>query len=199
MRVRVRLKTVMQILAASNIGLMILLDESEERVLIIPCDRNMRELLNLRLNGMPALTSKMLPEVLWNIMTEVGLRHFEVEINDLVNGEYITELVALSTGDRYPIRASDAILLSYIGRLPIYVDAELMNRQSSPWRADSVGISLPINVIETPLLKNALKDAVKAENYELASKIRDELNGREKKKQEDTSDSIRDKDNDDIR
>ncbi len=94
MRVRVQLMNVTQIAAAPNIGLIILVDEQRERVLIIPCDRVMRESLIYRIDKMTDLTEKMLPEVLWGMLSDLGSRHFEVQINDLVNGEFITELVS---------------------------------------------------------------------------------------------------------
>ena len=58
------------------------------------------------------------------------------------------------------MRASDAVLLSMAGNIPIYIDHDLMMRQSVPYREDSRGVSLPVNTISDEMLQAALDKAV---------------------------------------
>ena len=60
-----------------------------------------------------------------------------------------------------------------------------MDRQASPWKPNALSVAMPVNVIDGKVLRSLLDDAVRAENYELASKIRDELKSREKGERDD--------------
>ena len=79
------------------------------------------------------------------------------------------------------IRASDAVLLSYVGNIPLFIDSALMSRQSVLYKENSKGVSLPVNTISDKMLQTALEKAIFDENYELASHLRDEKKRREKK------------------
>ena len=76
------------------------------------------------------------------------------------------------------IRASDAILLSFISNIPLFIEEKLMKRQSVPYRRSSEGVAMPLNAISNKMLQEALDKAVEDENYELASHLRDEMRRR---------------------
>ena len=58
------------------------------------------------------------------------------------------------------------------------MEEKLFIRQSVPFEAGKSRMALPVNVLSTALLEDALPKAIKNENYELASNLRDELNKR---------------------
>jgi bifunctional DNase/RNase len=82
------------------------------------------------------------------------------------------------------IRMSDAVLLSMISDVPLYIDGALMEQQSIPFQEANTRVSIPINTLDIDKLKEALDKAVDEENYRLASVIKDELGRREKAKRE---------------
>ena len=107
---------------------------------------------------------------------------YEIIIDDIVNGKYRALLYNIDTLEPIVLRASDAVLFSYISKTPIYIETSLMEKQSVPYNSLSSGVSLPVNVLEDEMLKEALNRAIKDENYELASHLRDEIQRRKDKK-----------------
>jgi bifunctional DNase/RNase len=88
----------------------------------------------------------------------------------------------VDTRDEIYMRASDAVLLSYISDVPIYIDAKLMSQQSVPYRKEAKGLSLPVNSLTDEMIVSALDKAIHNEDYELASSLRDEIQRRKKQK-----------------
>lgn len=75
-------------------------------------------------------------------------------------------------------RTSDAIALALRFGVPIYTTEQILSTESL--RLDEgTPVSVPITAVDMALLHNTLDKAVKEENYELASKIRDEIKRRE--------------------
>lgn len=75
-------------------------------------------------------------------------------------------------------RTSDAIALALRFDCPIYTTESILESESI--RMEEGGpVSVPITAVNMPLLKEALDKAIKDENYELASQIRDEMRRRE--------------------
>ncbi len=185
MRVKLRLAAVSNMRTSPHIGMMTLVDDIECRALVITCDNNVREQLSVRLDRGPSFSRKWLPEVMWRVLRDMGAPQIEIQINGLMAGEYPTGLVCTATWQRIPLTARGAIFLAYVANLPVYADKTLMDRQSSPWKPNALSVAMPVNVIDGKVLRSLLDDAVRAENYELASKIRDELKSREKGERDD--------------
>ena len=121
----------------------------------------------------------------------------EVIITKLEEGVFYSELVCENFANRIKIdsRTSDAVALAVRFKCPIYTNEEVLiaagvsvqeesKEQASEQNYDSFQQH---DVFEEKLkqkslseLKRMLKDAVNEEKYELASKIRDEINRREK-------------------
>jgi bifunctional DNase/RNase len=178
-KVKLNLQGVSAVVGTDDLGLLVLVDENKNRQITITCDRNMLYQFGLRMKGLS--TSHLLPEILWQIMSEYeDSKSFEILISNICDGKYTVLLNNTLTYTQLQMRASDAILLSMIGHLPIYIDAKLMLSQSIPYDKNAQGVSLPINILSDDILNKALENAVKNENYELASHIRDELKRREK-------------------
>ena len=176
MRMKVKMHTMIKLpLDSSGLGILMLSDFEQTRTLGIPCDKPTYDFFFLHYSNYNELTSKAIPEVLWGILKERGLCNFEIDIKDNVDGEYVTDLVSLDTGSRYPMRVSDALLLAHIGELPIYIEENMMCPASGPEEFQINGLASILRLVESPLLKEMLPEALRIEDYELASAIRDEL------------------------
>ena len=176
-RLRLHFKSITQIVGSDKLGLIILVDDEERRQISIVCDKDIQSQFVMRMNGIP-ITARLCPEALLGIMGKEIVKCMEIYIGGIINGQYTTVITNKETYTEVPIRASDATLVAYIGHLPIYIDEDLMKMQSVPYNAGSCGLSIPINAINNEMLQSAMKKAVNDENYELASRIRDEINRR---------------------
>ena len=180
MKERLIFKGVSEIVGTENLGLLILTDVAKERQITIVCDKAMAVQLELRLKKIP-ITRIMLPEVLFGLLREHSESNYELVIDDIIDGQYRTVLYDKDTMKMTLIRASDAVLLSIVGDIPLYMETGLMRRQSVAYRENSRGVSLPVNTISDEMLQSALDKAIADENYELASHLRDEKERRNKK------------------
>lgn len=170
---RLIFKGVSEIVGTESLGLLIMTDEAMLRQITIVCDKAMAVQIELRVKRLPT-TQLMLPEVLCKAFMVSTAQRFDVYIDDIIDGQYHTLLNDNFTLDSLQIRASDAVLLSLVSEVPIYIDSQLMKRQSVPYNKYARGVSLPVNTISDEMLQAALDKAIADENYELASHLRDE-------------------------
>ena len=177
---RLIFKGVSEIVGTEDLGLLILTDEAKERQITIVCDKAMAVQLELRIKKIP-ITRIMLPEVLCRMLKNNGGLDYELLIDNIIDGQYRTILYDKGTMDPLLIRASDAVLLSIVANIPLYIEAGLMRRQSVMYNENAKGWSLPVNTISDEMLQAALDKAIADENYELASHLRDEKKRRTKK------------------
>ena len=176
---RLFFKGVSEIVGTDDLGLLILTDESKERQITIVCDKAMAVQIELRVKKLP-ITRIMLPEVMSKLLSSYADSDFELLIDDIIDGQYRTLLYNRTNLTPMLIRASDAVLLSLVGDIPLYIESGLMRRQSVAYRENSRGVSLPVNTISDEMLQAALDKAIADENYELASHLRDEKKRRNK-------------------
>ncbi len=145
-------------------------------------------------------------DLIKNIFDELGLTLKEVLINDLKDGIFYAQLICVDTNnDVYTIdsRTSDAMALAVRFHCPIstyefileqagiIMDETVAEQQEG---GEETRIAVPKAEKEKPSsssraadltgvtdadLEQQMEDALKAENYELAAKIRDELNKRQ--------------------
>lgn len=87
-------------------------------------------------------------------------------------------------------RTSDAVAIALRAGAPIYIDEELLERVAIRDVFDGA-ISVPITVADIDTLRTVLDKAVKEENYELAMKIKEEIDSRIK--DNDSTDETNDK------
>lgn len=177
-KIRLIFKGMSEIIGGEVLGLIVLTDTASTRQLTIVCDKQMEYQFGLRMNATP-ITDMMLPEVLCKMAGIDGDSGYELLIYDIKDGQYKAMLTDTKTAFSAKVRASDAVLLSFISSIPLYMERTLMARQSVPFTPNSGGMSIPVNAISDEMLRQALDNAVKEENYELASHLRDELNRRE--------------------
>lgn len=177
---RLFFKGVSEIVGTDNLGLLILTDVKGEKQISIVCDKSMALQVELRVKRVPVV-DVMLPEVFWKLINMNGNIELELFIDSLVEGQYRTFICNNQTGMKILIRASDAVLLSLVGNIPLFIEENLMRRQAVIYREKSKGVSLPVNTISDDMLQTALEKAIAEENYELASRLRDEKKMRSNK------------------
>ena len=130
----------------------------------------------------PDVVKTSLSNVLADILTHQIDFDMEIAIEGLDDGVYITYLVNNTTGKRVRIKASEAVYLSLTSDVPIFIDGELMKTQSIRHKeVSSSSMSLPVNAVSMEMLQTALDNAINDENYELASRLRDEISNRKSK------------------
>jgi hypothetical protein len=176
-RVQLFYKDISDIIGSNGFSVMRLTDAEQQRAICIICDKMMTEQLTIRFNKLPD-HDQMLPEVLTSMLLADGSHDFEMMIYDVVDGQYRTTLLNKRTLTLRNIRISDAVLLHFISKIPIYIEEGLMNRQCSPFVPESTGLSIPINTIDTEHLNLELDRAIENEDYRLASHLHEELQRR---------------------
>lgn len=74
-------------------------------------------------------------------------------------------------------RTSDAVAIALRLAAPIYIEEELLDRVAirDEWGG---AISVPITIADTETLRSVMDKAIKEENYELAMKIKEEIDSR---------------------
>lgn len=183
--VRLIFKSISEVVGALETGLIILVDSDEQRQIAITCDGHMLDAFRLRM-GTDPVANELLPEVLCKLLEETTDIDLEIRITKVVKGRYKAMLFNTDNEVGIPIRISDAILLAYTAHdyIPIYMDRELFLKQSSVYSKDGLGVSIPVNTLSVEMLEASLDKAVKSENYELASLLRDELHRRKSSSEE---------------
>ena len=171
-RTRLRFENMQQVVGGDGIAIVLLTDEERRRALTVICDEPMMQQLLLRMRN-PRLCSSMLPEVLLSLLPST----YELMVFGLYEGQYQVALMG-SDGESTRLRMSDAVLLTLMSDIPLYIEEGLMACQSVPFHENSTGIAIPINTLDVKRLKVVLQKAVDEENYELASRLRDEINRR---------------------
>lgn len=167
-----------EIVGSNGLAVIILTDMKKKRSISIVCDEVMKYQISIR-SSLKEQRNRFLPEVMIHMISDItDIKRYEVNIQDIVEGEYKTVLTDTDNGQKYDIRFSDAILLSRISPIPIYIDNNLMNRQSSPYKENSCRMAIPINTLNSKRLKEELNRAIDEENYHLASQIKEELDKR---------------------
>ncbi|WP_278372338.1 bifunctional nuclease domain-containing protein [Segatella bryantii] len=166
-----------EVVGVDATGVIILVNQEETKQLSITCNQSdCKEIQLLNSEGNDA--ERRLPSVFAKVLAQFSDAHFYVLIHGIVDGEYKVVLVNSETLDMVPIRAADAIILALASHLRIYISEELMKQQQVDFDPFSSSMRMPINGISDSMLQQALNKAIAAEDYEMASHIRDEVNRR---------------------
>ncbi len=134
-------------------------------------------------------------DLICSIWNELGVELQEVLIHKFEDGAFFSELLLLQNGKEYRIdsRTSDAVALAIRTHSPIFTTEEIMQKMAIVFDEQAPAGAIEPENNEPPqgeeelsglrldILKNRLDDAVKEENYELATRLRDEINRRENK------------------
>lgn len=182
--IRLKFKGISEVVGTGKMCLLVLTDMNERRQINVVCDPYVEKMFALRLRG-KVQASRLLPEVLCDLLVNKMNCRFEIIINGVRDGQYRCVLVSQDTLDTLPIDISEAVLMSFISDTPLLISPELMSRQSAPYNEGSTGVSMPVNAISGEMLQHAMKKAIEDEDYELASQLRDEQKRRKDELQED--------------
>lgn len=134
-------------------------------------------------------------DLVCSIWKELGILLKEVVIYKFEEGAFFSELLIEQNGTEYRIdsRTSDAVALAIRTSSPIFTTEEIMrnmavvfdehNEQSAadPLQEPTDRREEELTVLRLDALKERLREAVNEENYELATRLRDEINRRENK------------------
>lgn len=135
-------------------------------------------------------------DLICSIWEKLGIQLIEVLIYKFEDGAFFAELLLRQNDKEYRIdsRTSDAVALAIRTHSPIYTTEEIMRNMAIVFDEQSPSSSPEtltqqekktdeeeLSDVRLDTLKNRLTDAVKEENYELATRLRDEINRRENK------------------
>lgn len=176
--VRLVYQGVTEIIGSPDTALLILTDEDKTRQLSIICDKQMEREFVVR-DSKQVSTSQLLPEVLCHLLANHTM-FIEVCITSVNDGKYNASLVDSLNNIHTPIRVSDGILFANITQSPIYINKELFQHQSVPYKEGNTKLAIPLNTLNDEMLAKALTKAINAENYKMASYIKDEMERRKK-------------------
>ncbi len=194
--IQLRFQTAAEVNGKEQDGLLLLSDQEQQRQLVITCSRKiLQEITESKNNDIN--NNDDIVKILWEMIHWQTTLELSIHINTLEDGVYKALLINEENQFSIPIKADTAILLSIVSHneIPIYMDAALFRRQSSVYQPNAKGLQLPLNIISEPMLHDLLDNAVKAERYEIASELRDELKKREeedKKRSQESKDEAED-------
>ena len=194
--IQLRFQTAAEVNGKEQDGLLLLSDQEQQRQLVITCSRKiLQEITESKNNDIN--NNDDIVKILWEMIHWQTTLELSIHINTLEDGVYKALLINEENPFSLPIKADTAILLSIVSHneIPIYMDAALFRRQSSVYQPNAKGLQLPLNIISEPMLHDLLDNAVKAERYEIASELRDELKKREeedKKRSQESKDEAED-------
>lgn len=176
-QVRLIFKELVAIEGGEGLSVIVLTDTSEQRALNIICDKPMSDQIMMRMNKVPH-ADMLLPEALLRVLTPDEGQNLEMMVRTVFDGQYQVTLFNKENLRLFPLRMSDAVLLSCISDVPLYIDEQLMNLQSTSYVPKQHRISVPINTLDTDRLHVELQHAVAQEDYRLASHLQKEIDKR---------------------
>ena len=132
-------------------------------------------------------------DLISSIFKDLNINLVEVLIYKFEEGAFFSELLLEQNGIRYKIdsRTSDAVALAIRTNSPIYTTEEIMQNMAivfdehtatdhvDPFNNEAEKNEDELKNLRLEALKHRLQDAVSEENYELATRLRDEINRRE--------------------
>ena len=172
-RTQLRFENIQQVVGSEELAVIQLTDLARQRSLSVICDEQMTKQIMSRVEASPH-TPSLLPEALVQLLDA----EYEMMVYGVHDGQYQVVLSDTDFNRSVRIRMSDAVLLNLIAHYPLYIEEQLMKRQSVPFEKEARGVTIPINTLDSVRLNTALQHAIDDENYELASQLRDELNRR---------------------
>ncbi len=158
--------------------LLILKEVGGKRLMPVLADKREAEDLLFASNREPKFHAPW-TQVMKALGVQFGLIVEGVILSEIRNSRYLAQVQMQHEGTPMSMEmdAIQALIMALTFRCPIFIEEELFERQYN--RSDAQGaVSLPIDALTVPMLEDALRDAIREENYELASHLRDEINRR---------------------
>ena len=158
---------------------LVLLKESKgERILPIMVSRKRSLLLMMRANlsvQLPVATTPVDAAIL--LMQQFGIQITRVVLTGIQKGVFLCKVCAQREGVEKELNycmAADGIVLAATVQSPILIEEELLQAQYMRKTGEN-SFAMNISTLTKQMLEKALQQAVNLENYEAASRLRDEL------------------------
>ena len=160
---------------------MVLLKEKDgERILPILMSTRRASILLMRQQFRPVMPLP-LPvspaDIGCQMLQKFGIELSRVELTAINDGHFICRVVGERDGEIHTVdfcQAPDGLVMAVAAGCPITIEEELLEAQyMHPTGKHS--FALNINTLSRQMLEEALQHAVENENYEAASRLRDEL------------------------
>lgn len=119
-------------------------------------------------------------DIMKQMFDKMGLRLDRVQLMALSKGMFICKIVAVKDGEEFEVdycQAPDGLILANTFHCRLCIDEELLEAQYMR-KVGENAYALNLNTLSVHMLEDALKHAIEEENYEVASKLRDELQRR---------------------
>lgn len=165
--------------ASSDHQSMVLLKEKDgTRMLPILMSLRRASMLALRAQlSLPSPVPMSIADASFHLLRQFGIKIKRVVLTDIKDGTFLSKIVGERDGEERSLDiclAQDGLVMAVTACCPIYVEEELLAAQYLRQLGEN-SFSLNINVLTRQMLEDALQAAVDQENYEIASKLRDEL------------------------
>lgn len=157
---------------------MILKERDGNRKIMVAIGVNEAQAIAFALKGI-ATKRPITHDLFRSLANALGATMKCATIGKISDGTFYSQLL-YQQGDaicQIDSRTSDAVAIALRAGAPIYIDEELLNRVGVH-DVFNGAISVPISVADTDTLRTVLDKAVKEENYELAMKIKEEIDSR---------------------
>jgi len=190
-RIKLNIESLVYSQTQSGAYVLVLIEENGERKLPIVIGTAEAQAIAIALEGMQP-PRPLTHDLFINFASAYNINLVEVLITKLEEGIFYSELVCESFANRIKIdsRTSDAVALAIRFKCPIFVNESVLKTagiSSNEFSGSTLDDDIEEDIEETNKkiedqtiseLKKMLDEAINNENYELASKIRDELNKR---------------------
>ena len=192
-KVRLNIESLVYSQTQSGAYVLVLIEENGSRKLPIVIGSAEAQAIAIALEGMSP-PRPLTHDLFVNFSSAFNINLDEVLITKLEEGIFYSELICDSLANRVKIdsRTSDAVALAIRFKCPIYADEEVLKHAGISSSEYSSSADIPVkeetisdkgdSELDTKSiedLKKMLSEAINNEEYENASKIRDEINKRE--------------------
>lgn len=185
--VKLKFKAMQEIRQTNLVGLLVLVDEDEERQIVVVTDRptaiNISATYEAKKSpiAMEKFFNRSALSAILSYLPEEMKKLMYIEVSGLINGQYNAQLFRRNADFMEPpreIRMSEAVLLSIVSDIPIFIEEHLWRIQSTVYKPNSSGTPIPMNTLPLNMLKKALQDSIDNEDYETAKMLNDEIHNR---------------------
>lgn len=171
-RIRLHFKSLSEFVGNSKILLVNFTDEEETRQFTVLCENPTADIVKSYVTGKRKASSSLVG-ILTTMLKSRGV-HPTILINSVVNGQYTALLCDENSYELHKIDIHDALVLTFTGNVPVYIESGLFMRQGVIYKKGRSMLALPVNVLSDEILGKALQKAIADENYELASQLQEE-------------------------
>lgn len=191
-RIQLKIQGVADICSTHKASLIIITDLEEQHQISVVCDEVTRHGFIIRRGKytdnkehaakVTETLAMALPETFSAIIKQITNIKLAVVILSIYDGQYQALIEDQITGQAFPIRISEGVLLCYADQsIPLFIEESLWLRQSVPYMGDQAqGVAMPLNTLNVEMLKQALQKSIDEEKYELAKLLKEEIDRRQK-------------------